>query len=29
VVLVFSNATEHVVVIEDTNCKLLNVQMFP
>ncbi len=27
VVLVFANATEHVVVIEDTHCKLVNLQM--
>ena len=29
VVLVFANATEHVVVIEDTHCKLVNLQMLP
>jgi hypothetical protein len=27
VVLVFSTPTEHIVVIEDANCKLVNVQM--
>ena len=27
-VLVFANATERIVVIEDTNCKLVNLQMF-
>jgi hypothetical protein len=28
IVLVFANATERIVVIEDTNCKLVNLQMF-